>query len=103
MTRYNDPMERIIAAALEKANLRYADETHPTSMKLDFYVWDKRVHIEVKQLYSERSVRQMQRAPFGILAQGRYAVEWLGEMIEKAAAYDQLTLATPPVVTEHDQ
>jgi hypothetical protein len=90
MTTHSDPMERMVAAALTKAGLPYADETHPDAHNLDFFVPERLVHIEVKQFYSERSVRQMERAPFVILAQGRYAVAWLAEMITKSAAYDRL-------------
>ena len=90
MSTLSDPMERRIREALTRAKLAFVDENDPKAVKLDFYVVPRRVHIEVKQFpaHNDRIARQMARVPYCIAAQGKFAVEWLAELIEKAALYD---------------
>lgn len=75
-----DPMERIIADALDAANIRYKTG-HGGHAPLDFYLIDFDVHIEVKQFHSNRIAEQMSRAPNVIAIQGRAAAEWFARRI----------------------
>ena len=73
-----DPMEKIIADALDRASIRYHMENHA---KLDFYLPDHDLYIEVKQFNSERVTRQMARAPNVIAIQGVKAAEWFATIL----------------------
>jgi len=76
----SDPMERIIAAALQDAGISYVREAY-NEARLDFYLPDFDTHIEVKQFHSERIGEQMERANNVIAVQGRTAVNFLAELI----------------------
>ncbi len=73
-----DPMERQIADALTRAGIAF---TTDHEARLDFYLPDANVHIEVKQFHSDRIAEQMARAPNVIAVQGRGAVEWLAGIL----------------------
>ena len=78
----NDPMERIMRDALDRAHIRYrTDDGGGNPYGLDFHLLDHDLHIEVKQFHSDRIAAQMARAPNVIVAQGRPAVEWLAKLI----------------------
>ncbi len=87
MSTVNDPCERLIREALDAAGEPWTPETDGRNMRLDFYLQRHRVHIEVKQFYTERAVRQMERAPFAVLVQGREAAKWMADLIRDAADY----------------
>lgn len=73
-----DPMETLIADALSEMGIRFTtDYGGGNDARLDFYLVDQDVYIEVKQFHSARAGEQMARAPNVILAQGREAVEFL--------------------------
>ncbi len=74
----SDPMERLIAEALTRAGIAF---TTDNEARLDFYLPDADVHIEVKQFHADRIAEQMSRAPNVIAVQGRGAVEWLAGII----------------------
>ena len=79
-----DPMERLIADALDDAGIRYETDLgggNPSC--LDFRL-ENGVEIEVKQFHSPRVGEQMARAPNVIVAQGREAVEFLAQLIRNA-------------------
>lgn len=76
-----DPMERLIADALDYAGIAYATDVgggNPSG--LDFKL-DNGIEIEVKRFHSPRIADQMARAPNVIAVQGKEAVEYLAEMI----------------------
>lgn len=77
MTEINDPLERLIAEALDEGCYRY--ETNVNG--LDFYLLDWDVYIEVKQFHSHRISDQMMRASDIIAVQGREATELLARWI----------------------
>ena len=81
MTGTSDPMEGIIRAALTSARVRFVEGDYNKS-KLDFYLPDFDLCIEVKQFHSDRIAKQMRQADHVIVAQGRAAVEALARMIE---------------------
>lgn len=81
-----DPMEAIIAHALDSAGEPYVTDLgggNPTN--LDFALTERRVEIEVKRFHTPRIAEQMSRADNVIVAQGEVAVRYLAELIERAA------------------
>lgn len=79
-----DPMERMIADALDAAGIAYVtDYGGGNPSGLDFRL-DNGIEIEVKRYHSPRIARQMARAENVIAVQGKPAVEWLAAMIREA-------------------
>lgn len=81
-----DPMERLIADALNARGFKYVTDfggQNPTN--LDFYLPAHDVHIEVKRFHSDRVAEQMRRAPNVIVAQGEAAVSFLARAIAAGA------------------
>ena len=77
----SDPMERILADALDRAGLNYiTGDKNPA--RLDFYLPGIDLYIEVKQFYSPRIAKQMSRAPNVIALQGACAVRLFANLIE---------------------
>jgi hypothetical protein len=84
-----DPMERLIASALDKAGVAYkTDMGGGNPAGLDFYLPWIDVHIEVKQFHSPRISEQMSRADNVIVAQGAVAVRLLAQMIAAGSLGD---------------
>lgn len=69
----NDPIEKIIAAALNETERPYYYEING----IDFYLPNEDVYIECKQFHSNRISVQMERVPNIIVVQGRIAAEYL--------------------------
>jgi hypothetical protein len=78
--RPTDPMERIIASALDDAGIRYVTDGDGNPSGLDFRL-ESGVEIEVKRFHSDRIGDQMKRAENVIVAQGFDAVMMLAELI----------------------
>ena len=76
----SDPIERIIAEALDGAGISFV----ANEKGLDFYLPDHGIHIEGKQFYSERAVRQMAAVESAILIQGRRAAVAFRAMIARS-------------------
>lgn len=72
-----DPMERVIAAALDGAGEPYFRETNG----LDFYLTNRDLYIEVKRMHSPRIAEQMSRADNVIAVQGVGAVTFMANLI----------------------
>lgn len=79
----DDPMEQMIADALEAAGIAYIRDGDPggEGQRLDFYLPDYDLFIEVKRLHSPRIAEQMALAKNVIAVQGEAAVRWLAGMI----------------------
>jgi hypothetical protein len=75
----SDPVERIIADALEARGIAYRHEQNG----LDFYLPEHDLYIEVKRMHSPRIAEQMSRAPNVIAVQGMDAATWLADLIRK--------------------
>lgn len=76
-----DPMERLIAEALDRAGIDYVTDLgggNPSN--LDFRL-SNGVEIEVKRFHSPRIADQMARADNVIAAQGEDAVKFLADLI----------------------
>jgi hypothetical protein len=78
--RKDDPVEKIIAGALDITGITYLREING----LDFYLPWSDVSIEVKQFHSARISKQMARAENVIAIQGRGAAELFAQIIVSA-------------------
>lgn len=76
-----DPVELVIANALEAASVEYCLGRETGA--LDFYLPSYRVHIECKRLHTERITKQMARFPDVIAIQGMDAALAFADMIKK--------------------
>lgn len=76
-----DPMERIIADALDAKGIRYVRDGQGDTANLDFYLPADDVHIEVKRFHTDRIAEQMSRAPNVIAVQGEAAVRFFAALI----------------------
>lgn len=80
-----DPVERVVAEALEVAGVAFVDERDPSSMGLDFYLPALDTHIEVKRFHTDRVLEQMKRSQNIIVIVG----------IDAARSFAQLINPTP--------
>lgn len=79
-----DPMEAIIARALEAAGIDFTtDLGGGNPVGLDFYLPAHDVHIEVKRQHTPRIAEQMSRAPNVIAVQGETAIRLFASMIHR--------------------
>lgn len=81
MTGSNDPMERLIEQALLSVGEPFLTENF-NEARLDFYLPNRDLYIEVKQFHSDRIAKQTARAANVIVAQGRIAVQTLALLIK---------------------
>lgn len=78
-----DPMERLIASALDAASIGYVtDEGGSNPSGLDFRLHNG-VEIEVKQFHSSRIAEQMSRAENVIAIQGAEAVRFFAALLHR--------------------
>lgn len=78
----SDPMETVVAEALDIAGINYSRDLGGTNtVGLDFYLIDYDVHIEVKRFHTSRISEQMSRAPNVIALQGIEAVKLFASLI----------------------
>lgn len=76
-----DPMEKIVRAALREAGIEFVEERDKRARGLDFYLPRSDVHIEVKQFHSNRIAEQMSRAPNVIAIQGIGAAKLFAALV----------------------
>lgn len=67
---YADNTEKQIGEILEKAGIRFVHESEDNTLKLDFYLPDYGIYIEVKRFYSNRSSKQLSSEESIIFIQG---------------------------------
>lgn len=77
---WSSDLERVIAEALDVAGVKYEMGREPA--RLDFYLPDFDLYIEVKAFHSDRISEQMSRAKSVIAVQGTAAVHWLAARIK---------------------
>lgn len=75
----NDPVERIIADALNNLGIEWEQQQHNGA--LDFFLPNYNLHIECKQFYTERVTKQLELYPDVVLIQGRKAAEQFAIML----------------------
>lgn len=78
-----DPMERAVAAALDAAAITWVDENDQRALGLDFFLPDFDIHIEVKQMHSDRVVDQTARVKNIIVIQGLDAARAFARMLAR--------------------
>jgi hypothetical protein len=72
---FSDHLEKQLADCLKAAQVQYRHESLVPGQRLDFYLPDFDVYIEVKQFYSDRLTEQLKAHDNVILLQGRKAVD----------------------------
>ena len=80
-----DPMEQIIADALDDVGVAYATDFgggNPSG--LDFRLTGNGVEIEVKRFHTDRIAEQMSRAENVIAIQGEAAVRFFADLLRGA-------------------
>lgn len=79
----SDPIEKIVAAGLTAAGIRFVHETESKdlTLALDFYLPDFCIFVECKQFWSGGLSDQMKRASNVIAIQGRSAAHAFVAMI----------------------
>lgn len=78
-----DPMEKLIADALDEAGEEYEHEKNG----LDFYLPRLDLYIEVKRFHSPRIAAQMERAENIWAVQGSFAVRTASALIRRGLSY----------------
>lgn len=80
-----DPLEKIVAGALDYAGIRYLHESadKSTCCGLDFYLPGHATFIEVTAYHTPRKIEQMRRARNIILIQGAAAAETFALMLRR--------------------
>lgn len=93
-SRTHDPMERIIAEALVEAGIAFETEATGDTHRLDFYLPQLDLFIEVKRMHSPRIAEQTARVENVIVAQGLQAVQALAAAIR--GGFGRLASAAAP-------
>jgi hypothetical protein len=73
-------LEREIRQALEMSGRKFVEE-HDTAERMDFYLPDYDIHIEVCRYYTPRKIDQLARAENVILVQGKKAAVMLARLL----------------------
>lgn len=85
-SRVRDPLEEIIAHALDKAGIDYATDYEGKSpAELDFHLPALDLYIEVKSGHSDRIATQTTRHHNIIVVQGVKATKWVAELISRSS------------------
>lgn len=79
MKIYTCDLEQKIANALKEENIIFESNAH----RLDFFLPDFNVYIEIKKYHSERSNSQLQSQENIILIQGKKAVDLFCNIIKR--------------------
>lgn len=77
-----DPIEQIVAAALEKRGIAYTVDGDGDTKGLDFLLDGTGVYLECKQFHTARTSEQMSRVSDVIVIQGRQAALMFARMLE---------------------
>lgn len=77
-----DPIEKIVADAMTRNKVRFVEEPDPICKRLDFYLPDYDVYIEVKQFHAERIAEQMGRVDNIIAIQGEGAAKMFARILD---------------------
>lgn len=77
----SDPVETVIALALNEAGIGYQTDAPINGSSLDFYLYNSGVYIECKRMFTKRILRQMQSCDEIIVIQGLDAAKMFASMI----------------------
>lgn len=81
--RSADPIEKIVAAALDARGIAYTADGQGETHGLDFRLDGIDVYIECKQFHTPRTAEQMSRVSDVIVIQGRRAAELFADMLKQ--------------------
>ena len=90
--RVSDPIEKIVASALDKRGLQYLCDGDGETYGLDFRLPDPDLCIEVKQFHSDRISEQMARTKNVIAIQGVEAAQWFARQISTPGRDDLIQI-----------
>lgn len=76
---FADHLEKSVAEFLESKNINFIHESEGAA--LDFYLPDHKIHIEVKQYHTDRTLKQLSRHGDVILIQGKNSVKFLNALL----------------------
>lgn len=79
---YSDHQERKIGEALKAKGIDFIHESEDPSQKLDFYLPQHNVYIEVKQYHADRIGKQMASKDNVIAVQGKEAIDFIIKMLK---------------------
>lgn len=80
---FSDHTEKRIAAILNRLHIEFVHESQDKNQKLDFYLPDYDIFIEVKRFYSKRIAGQISGHENVIVIQGVASVAFLEIILEK--------------------
>ena len=78
-----DPVEKIVAAALDLRGIRYLCDGEGDTKALDFYLPDFDLYIETKRYHTDRVAEQMSRVENVIVVQGMSAAQTFAKLLER--------------------
>jgi hypothetical protein len=79
----NDCLELKIANALSKKGIRFIHESQNNMSRLDFYLPDFDLYLEIKSGYSDRTESQMKSQFNVIVIQGMKSVDFIVSLLTK--------------------
>lgn len=79
---FSDHLEKSVAQVLYNKGIKFVYESEDKDQRLDFYLPDADVYIEIKQYHSERISNQLSTQDNVIVLQGKKAVSLFEEMLQ---------------------
>lgn len=80
-----DPLEQMVATALDEAGIEYVHESQITGQRHGFLLTKRRIYIEVKRFHTDRVTDQLALADNVILLQGIDAVSVFCQIVKDSA------------------
>lgn len=82
---YTDFLEESLGESLNGKGIEFIHESEiKTEPVLDFHLPEHDIHIEIKQFYSDRIIKQLQSKQNVIVLQGRKAVDFFNKLISSS-------------------
>ncbi len=78
---FSDDLERRVAIILDRNNIEFLHESEVDDQRLDFYLPNYGVYIEVKRFDSARTSTQLSSQENIILIQGRQSINFLEKLL----------------------
>jgi hypothetical protein len=75
-----DDLENAVAKILTRKNIRFI-HAYGRNQRLDFYLPDYDVYIEIKKFHSDRIIAQLRSQNNVIVIQGRKSIEFLNNIL----------------------
>lgn len=81
--KIKDNLEKSIAEILTSKGIRFIHESYSNGVnqRLDFFLPDHYVYIEVKKFHSDRIIEQLKSQENVIVIQGRKSIEFLKKIL----------------------